>query len=87
MHGHEVLLTARGGTWEEFQADVQRLSGLLDAPAIPAGASPASAPPAQETPVCEWHGPMKASTKVPGTWYCTKKKADGSYCTSRWPGR
>jgi hypothetical protein len=28
---------------------------------------------------------MKASSKAPGTWYCTKKLYDGSYCKSRWP--
>lgn len=36
---------------------------------------------------CEWHGPMRESTKAPGTWYCPKRKADGSYCPSRWPVR
>jgi hypothetical protein len=85
MSGNEALLTARGATWDEFRANVALLSGLLDAPAAGQPASPASAPPAQETPTCEWHGAMKASTKAPGTFYCTKKKADGSYCTSRWP--
>jgi hypothetical protein len=85
MSGHEVLLTARGQTWEAFQANVAAVRGLLDTPAVPAAANPASAAPAPETPTCEWHGAMKASTKAPGTWYCTKKKADGSYCTSRWP--
>ena len=34
-------------------------------------------------PVCEYHGAMKASTKVPGTWYCPGKLADGSYCKSK----
>lgn len=36
---------------------------------------------------CEWHGPMRESTKAPGTWFCPKRKADGSYCPSRWPVR
>lgn len=36
---------------------------------------------------CEWHGPMRESTKAPGTWFCPKRKADGTYCPSRWPVR
>jgi hypothetical protein len=35
------------------------------------------------TPVCEYHGPMKASSKAPGTWYCPSKMGDGSYCKSK----
>lgn len=40
---------------------------------------------ASEIHDCEWHGPMKESTKAPGTFYCPKKKSDGSWCPSRWP--
>jgi hypothetical protein len=36
---------------------------------------------------CAWHGPMRESTKTPGTWFCPKRKADGSFCHSRWPVR
>ena len=40
-----------------------------------------------ESHACEWHGPMRESTKAPGTWYCSKKKSDGTWCPSRWPVR
>ena len=33
--------------------------------------------------VCKYHGPMKESTKAPGTWYCPAKMADGSYCKEK----
>jgi hypothetical protein len=38
-------------------------------------------------PVCQYHGPMKEST-IPGkegTYFCSKKMADGSYCKERSP--
>ncbi len=35
--------------------------------------------------VCAYHGSMKESSKVPGTWFCPKKMADGSYCKEKWP--
>jgi hypothetical protein len=41
-----------------------------------------NAAPAGE-PICEYHGPMKASSKAPGTWYCPQKMGDGSYCKSK----
>ena len=109
MSGHEVLLTARGQTWEAFAANVARLQGMLDAPeqepgagarrglscpglrtesaALSAQSSTRSPLPAasSETPVCQWHGGMKESTKAKGTWYCPAKMADGSYCKSRHP--
>ena len=50
-------------------------------------ASQAPAPAKAEIHDCAWHGPMRESTKAPGTWFCPKKKADGSYCPSRWPTR
>jgi hypothetical protein len=86
LDGHEVLLTARGQTWEEFAANVARLKGMLDAPAAP---TPERRAPertdAAQTPVCPYHGTMKESTKAKGTWFCPAKMGDGSYCTSRPP--
>jgi len=87
INGHETLLTVRGMTAAEFTANLQAIRGLLDAPAHPAS-TPASAPQtpaAQEAPLCRYHGAMKASTKAPGTFFCTRKLADGSYCPSRFP--
>ncbi len=85
MGGHEVLLTARGQTWEEFSTNVARLKGLLDAAPQASAAAHAPSAPQGETPACPTHGPMKPSTKAPGSFYCTKKLYDGSYCQSRHP--
>ena len=85
LGGQDAQLTVRGATYDEFARNVAAVKGLLDAPA--ASQPLASQASAGETPTCEWHGPLKASTKAPGTFYCPKKKADGSYCTSRWPAK
>ncbi len=39
--------------------------------------------PAAARHVCEYHGPMKESTKRPGSWFCPAKMGDGSYCKSK----
>lgn len=41
--------------------------------------------PAERHPCPVHGGTMKESTKVPGTYHCTRKRADGEYCTERWP--
>lgn len=90
VKGIDTQLTARGQTFPEFQRHVDAVHALFDAPAArPAGEASvgASAPAPGETPTCLYHGPMKASTKAPGTFFCTKKLADGSYCPSRHPER
>jgi hypothetical protein len=80
--GHEVLVTLRGSTFARVQEQVEQASAWLQAhaPVPPAGERAIS-----ETHPCKYHGAMRASTKVPGTFYCTKKLADGSYCPSRFP--
>ena len=47
--------------------------------------TPVQASATTQTPVCQWHGTMKESTKAQGTWYCSAKMADGSYCKARHP--
>src|SRR5262249_15122487 len=88
--GHETLLTVRGMTVAEFTANLQAIRDLLDTPAAPANTPHAASPQTNaastaETPVCVYHGPMKASTKAPGTFYCPSKMGDGSYCKERHP--
>ena len=46
--------------------------------------SPSVAAPTQ-IPACKYHGAMKASSKAPGSFYCTRKLHDGSFCTERFP--
>jgi hypothetical protein len=87
--GHEVQWTLR-------DVDEARLAARLEAlltrypEAVCAGTpqrEQASAAPPAGPPVCQWHGPLKESTKAPGTWFCSKKMADGSYCSTRHPER
>jgi len=92
-HGVDVLLTLRGQTRAEFlhhlqdaldvQAQLDQLCGLFDEGGA-VQAEPETAH-AVETPRCPYHGDMRASTKVAGTWYCAHKLFDGSYCKERFP--
>ena len=53
---------------------------------VPAGQPVgASAAPATNghTPICKYHGPMKESSKAPGTWFCSHKMGDDTYCKER----
>lgn len=66
---------------------IKRLQAKLPKPEPTPETPRPTAVPAREGHDCEWHGPMRESTKAPGTWFCPKKKSDGSYCPSRWPMR
>ena len=81
LHGHEVLVTLRGVDFASVKAQVEAAAEWLKGQA-PADHSTMQPTP---TPVCQWHGAMKESTKAKGMWYCPAKMADGSYCKSRHP--
>jgi hypothetical protein len=95
IDGHEVQVTLRDVDEERLLVRLAALlarypaavcGGTREAKAAPAQAAQTQGPPASgEPPKCLYHGPMKASTKAPGTWYCTKKNFDGSYCRERYP--
>lgn len=78
MGGHEVLLTARGQSREEFRANVAELRGLLDTPpACPPASTPA--PTGQPTPEgwCGKHNvQMRQTTKDGRSWW-SHKTAEG----------
>jgi hypothetical protein len=82
MGGQDALLTARGATWEEFAANVQRLQGLLDAPAAPRQppSTPVSQPAAQpqaEQRTCPVHGvALQHNTKEGRSWW-SHRHGDG----------
>jgi hypothetical protein len=80
LEGRQVQVTLRDTDESRLLA---RLAALLRQ-------YPPAQPPTQaavQTPVCQWHGTMKESTKAKGTWYCSAKMADGSYCQSRHPDK
>ncbi len=82
MDGRDTLLTARGQTWVEFTANVQRLKGLLDTvPARPAATPPPPAA-AAATPEgwCLRHGvQMDLQTNVRGSWR-SHRLPGGGFC-------
>ena len=74
----DVLQTAES-VFRTADAVLESTNMLIQA----TGSSPAASP--ASPPVCAYHGAMKESTKVPGTWFCAKKMGDGSYCKEKWP--
>jgi hypothetical protein len=85
--GHECQWTLRDA--EETRL-AERLEALLVRfpDAVPAKGEAKRQTPAHtqgETPTCPYHGTMKESTKVKGTWFCSSKMGDGSYCKEKFP--
>jgi hypothetical protein len=87
VQGIDTQLTARGMTLAEFQRNFDAVHALFDVPAARPQEGTHAPAQAQGTPTCPHHGPGKESTKAPGTWYCTKRMADQSYCTWRHPAK
>jgi hypothetical protein len=79
-----VTISGREVQWTLRDSDETRLAARLEAllTRYPAQ-SPAVPTPEPATPVCPYHGAMKASTKRPGTFFCPKKLHDGSYCQGK----
>ena len=82
IDGRDVQLTLRDQDEGRLLA---RLAAVLKQYPGQAPAQGQPSPATDVTPPCQYHGPMKASTKAPGTFFCTRKLADGSYCPSRHP--
>jgi hypothetical protein len=88
--GYSMLLTVRKPTGAEFFPAVTKMLAwcveqgyLPQHRGGPRGEVVETAAPT--APTCLQHGPMKPSDKVPGTFYCSKKLADGTYCKERSP--
>ena len=71
------------GSADQLRATVARLREIGAVPPTMAARRAVEEEKARESPVCPYHGPMKESTKAPGTYFCTKKMGDGSYCKER----
>jgi len=94
LGGHEVLLTARGQTWDEFTTNVARLKGLLDA-APPAPTSPvppqslplagpgvAAGPPTPEGWCLIHQTQMTRQSNQRGSWW-SHTRPDGGWCKGK----
>jgi hypothetical protein len=73
FRGRQFTITSEGYTIEQF-------ADLLDRKFGAPSAAPASV---AGPPSCKYHGPMKESSKAPGTFYCPAKMGDGTYCKER----
>jgi hypothetical protein len=94
--GQEVMLTFRAPMVNQAEKLLSHYESVVDH-LIKAGwetskaghraAAPEAsqgAPAANGTPICPVHGaPMRESDKRPGTFFCSKKLIDGSYCKSK----
>lgn len=74
VQGRQVQLTLRDTDETRL---LQRLDAVLQRFPMEQPPALASSPPIHS---CTLHGPMKESSKRPGTWYCPAKLSDGSYC-------
>jgi hypothetical protein len=83
--GADVQWTLRDQCEDRLAARLERLLARFPQTAQATSAQGAPAASAPGKPTCPHHGPGKESTKAPGTWYCTKKMADGTYCPWRHP--
>lgn len=91
IEGHSVQVTLRDTDEDRL---LTRLAALLTRyPAAPkagtsdkaSAAAPTSTPAAGGTPTCPYHGGMRESTKVKGTFYCPSRMGDGTFCKEKFP--
>jgi hypothetical protein len=85
LAGRSVQVTLRGTTLAPV---LQQMEALLARYPVQTPAQTASAAPQSQgqTPICPQHQhPMKPSTKAEGTFYCTRREDDGSFCSERFP--
>lgn len=84
--GFDAMFTIRDDHGKQFFQRVSNLLAWLPANGYtPTAQRQANGAPGQQAagPVCPYHGPMKSSTKVPGTFYCPQKMGDGTYCKTK----
>lgn len=76
--GYDILLTIRDSDTSALMGRMKAALGWLEQNGYRPTANGATSSNGA-APVCEFHGPMKRSTKFTG-WYCPSKLHDGSYC-------
>lgn len=81
--GYPVHFTFTDMTIEQFEEKKEQMKALGYLPPTQAARAAVEEERKREAPICEYHGPMKESTKRPGTFFCPAKMGDGSYCKSK----
>jgi hypothetical protein len=71
-----------------YSATIERLigSGWQAQKAGARGAAPASVASEGGTPICRVHGGAMKPSRKPGSFFCTRKLADGTYCSEKVEG-
>jgi len=91
-HGQEVMLTFRAPLASHADTMIDyysnRMKKLIEAgwqPLKAAVRAPQESAPANGggVPVCRVHGRQMKPSRKPGSFYCSSKLADGSYCTEK----
>ena len=71
------------GRAAELDTYIDSLEAIGATPATPNTTKAAELEARQDAPRCRYHGAMKPSAKAPGTWFCSHKMGDGSYCKEK----
>jgi hypothetical protein len=71
--GRQFTIAAEGYTIAQFADLLDRKFGLPSTTPAASGAAPS----------CKYHGPMKESSKAPGTFFCPAKMGDNTFCKER----
>jgi ribosome maturation protein Sdo1 len=70
------------GSTDQLAATVERLRAIGAVPPTVAARLAVQEEKERGAPVCQFHGPMKESSKKAGSYYCPAKMGDGTYCKS-----
>ncbi len=84
--GADVQWTLSDASEDRLAERLERLLARFPQAAKPqASATSTPAPTTGETPLCQYHGAMRESSKVKGTWYCPSRMGDGTFCKEKFP--
>jgi hypothetical protein len=84
LNGQDALLTVRGATIAEFQANVQAVKGLLDSPQAGPPHPTATDLPRPTTAYCAIHkATMTLQDKNGRRWFSHRVSEDGQWCKGR----
>jgi len=79
LDGVEALMTVRGQSAAEFQANLQAIRGLLDAPQP----APAARVSSQDKGWCAKHAVQRRQTTKQGRSWYSHRLADGTWCKGK----
>lgn len=78
--GLDALYTARGQTWETFQANLAHIRSLFDAPTAPPAQNPAAP---EGTQMCPIHDRLMTRQSNERGWWLSHPTDDGGWCKGK----